>query len=347
MNFVLIDDEQFALDNLNETVLEVDTEAKTHCFMDAFAAFDYIMNNPVDVVISDVEMPGLKGIDLAKKIKVHRPTTNIIFATGYSQYAMIAMEMRCSGYIMKPVTPDKLQVELKNLRYPVFREIDLFDMQGLQTDGYTVGAGDPMETIYDGGAQNKDSLFGTGFADPGQQSFESAADMFGGDAANVAKGVPVTDKAAGEPSSGNAAGEPKAVERGTMRIRTFGNFEIYVNNKPVAFKYSVSKELIAFLVDRRGVMCTNGEIMSALWEDEDRSGYLRQIRKDIVDTLKKFGLDDIIFVQWGKMGIDRTKVECDLFMWEDGNLAAINSYHGEYMEQYSWAEYSKAAFEDI
>ena len=44
--------------------------------------------------------------------------------------------------------------------------------------------------------------------------------------------------------------------------------EIFVGGRPLSFKRSKSKELLAYLVDRNGATCTNGEMLAVLWEDK-------------------------------------------------------------------------------
>ena len=58
-------------------------------------------------------------------------------------------------------------------------------------------------------------------------------------------------------------------EKSNVFIRTFGYFDVFVNDKPIAFKNKKSKELLALLVDRRGGFVTSEEAISFLWEDED------------------------------------------------------------------------------
>ena len=50
-----------------------------------------------------------------------------------------------------------------------------------------------------------------------------------------------------------------------VNIYTFGNFEVYVDGKTLPFKYEKTKEMLAYLVDRHGAFCSNGEIMTVFW----------------------------------------------------------------------------------
>lgn len=125
-------------------------------------------------------------------------------------------------------------------------------------------------------------------------------------------------------------------------IKTFGKFEIFVGDLPLKFAYSKSKELLAILVDKEGRMCTVGEIMSVLWEDEDdlvsRTSYMRNLQSDLTNTLKKNGVEDVLVKQRGMLGVDVNKVKCDLYEFKKGGAAAKAAFHGEYMSQYSWGE---------
>ena len=63
-----------------------------------------------------------------------------------------------------------------------------------------------------------------------------------------------------------------AVQKNQKRLfaQTFGNFELFADGKPVAFKYTKTKEIVALLINNRGAQTTNGEIIATLWEDDFR-----------------------------------------------------------------------------
>ena len=130
----------------------------------------------------------------------------------------------------------------------------------------------------------------------------------------------------------------QSVSRNRVRFQTFGNFEAFIDGKPVKFQYELTKEMLAYLVDRNGALCTNGEIMAVLWEDNCPSSYYRRLVKDMNDVFEEAGCRDVIVQQRGKIGIVREKVDCDYFDWLDGKMFAVNLYRGEYMAQYGWSE---------
>ena len=55
------------------------------------------------------------------------------------------------------------------------------------------------------------------------------------------------------------------MKKNKVRFQTFGNFEVFIDGQPVKFKYNMTKEMLAYLVDRNRALCTNNEIMAVLW----------------------------------------------------------------------------------
>ena len=134
------------------------------------------------------------------------------------------------------------------------------------------------------------------------------------------------------------------LEEGRLKAVTFGNFEVYSHGEPIKFRYKKTKELLAYLIDRRGAMCTNNEIIAVIWEDDDfgtdRQDYLKKLKQDLVNTLLELGSEDAVIRQRGQIAVNPKCIECDLFKYLEGDSTMVNSYKGEYMAQYSWAEYS-------
>ncbi|MBQ7482063.1 MAG: response regulator [Lachnospiraceae bacterium] len=134
-------------------------------------------------------------------------------------------------------------------------------------------------------------------------------------------------------------------------IQTFGDFEIFVDGEPVAFKYTRTKEVVAVLVNNRGAQTTNGEIIASLWEDdgdpEKKLSYLRNLRQDLQNTLTRLNLEGLIIKQRGSMSIVPDRVECDLYDWLDKKKESRYQYTGDYMNQYSWPEFFHAELDEI
>ncbi len=94
MKIYVLDDEPFALKGAIKTIKEVVPEAEITGFGragDVFRRVQETKESP-DVVFSDIEMPGISGLDFAVKFKQICPESKIVFVTAYSQYALEAVE---------------------------------------------------------------------------------------------------------------------------------------------------------------------------------------------------------------------------------------------------------------
>jgi len=247
-----VDDETIALDGLVESIKAASPDAEVVGFGNVRDAVFFAMTNRPEIAFLDINLRADSGIDLANRLKEIVPDINIIFTTGHRQYMEQALGMHVSGYVVKPVTVEKIQSELANLRNPV--------------------------------------------------------------------------------STGKKC---------RVRMQTFGDFEVFVDGVPMQFGYSRTKEILAYLVDCRGAMCTNGKLIDVLWEDDDpmsHRSYLSNLMSDLNNTLKNYDCEEIVIKRRGQIGIDTTKIECDYYEWLEGDPKARAAFAGEYMFQYSWAE---------
>ena len=131
-----------------------------------------------------------------------------------------------------------------------------------------------------------------------------------------------------------------------IRVRTFGNFDVYVDGRPVSFKLAKSKELLAYLVDRQGSGVSRAELFAAVWEDRlyDRKQqkqfdvYIRSLR----ETLREYGIPEIMEMEKGTLRVRPDTFLCDAYLFYSGDSNSINAYRGEYMSSYSWANMTEA-----
>lgn len=127
-----------------------------------------------------------------------------------------------------------------------------------------------------------------------------------------------------------------------LYVRCFGNFEVFMNGTPLSFDRWKTRELFAYLVDRRGAICSNGEIEAALWEDDSSSSgvhsYLRTLTSDLRRALERVGASDVLVKRRGALGVDTSTFDCDYYDYCEGKPGALEAFRGEYMSQFSWAE---------
>lgn len=133
-----------------------------------------------------------------------------------------------------------------------------------------------------------------------------------------------------------------------IRVQTFGNFEVFLDGEILCFDREKAKELFAFLVDRRGTSVTTKEIAAVLWEDMPYDTRLKNRTTAIVasmkNTLRGAGIEDVLIKSWNHLAIDTSKIKCDAYDYENMNMAAVNSFRGEYMTNYSWAEFTAGKY---
>ena len=252
MRIIAVDDEKIALEALSGAIRAIVAEDEVVSFRYPEDAIEYAKENLCDIAFLDIEMVGMSGVELAEELKKYNNEINIVFCTGYGNYRDVAFDLHASGYLMKPITPEKVKRELENLRRPIS-------------------------------------------------------------------------------------------EKKKLKVQTFGNFEVYIDGKPLNFKYRRTKELFAYLVDRVGAMCSVGEIIGILFEDEGgREDYFQKLRRDLLSTLEEAGCENAIVHKRGMLGVVVTELQCDYYDYLNHKKDLATSYFGEYMSQYSFAEYTNA-----
>lgn len=252
MKVLAVDDEDLSRLVLTTAISKAAPEATIRTATNGKEAIQCLIEEDFDIAFLDIEMPGMDGITLSKRLKEMAPTLNIFFVTAFSNYAVEAARTYFSGYFVKPVTPEMIKEGLENLRFPI-KEAD--------------------EGLY---------------------------------------------------------------------VRTFGEFEVFYDGKPLQFHRTASKELFAYLIQLRGATADTERLCETLWPDVMEPGskersYLRHLISDIKKTLDEIGQGDVFIKERNAFAVDTKKINCDLFRFLDGDTQAVNAYNGEFMEQYEWA----------
>ena len=258
MRILAVDDEKDALEVLVSAIKECEPDAEVQSFNSPSEALKYAADNPPDIAFLDIRMPGMSGLDLAKKLKAINVRVNIVFSTGFSEFAPDAFSLHASGYIMKPISTRLVRKELENLRNPV---------------------NTPNNRIF---------------------------------------------------------------------VRTFGNFELFVDGETLHFSRKPAKELLAYLVDRKGSTVTRKELCSVLLQDEaftrKSQDYLTKIVKELQKNLDEVNAGSIVNLDRGEYSVIPENFSCDAYDYLKGVPNAFNNFYGEYMSQYPWAEKSIQQF---
>ena len=128
-----------------------------------------------------------------------------------------------------------------------------------------------------------------------------------------------------------------------VRVQTFGNFGVFVDDTLLSFEREKAKELLAYLVDRHGAPVTTAQIATVLWEapyDRKLKNKTTAIISSLRNTLRSAGIESLLIKSWNSLALDVSQIKCDAYDFEKGDLLAINSFRGEYMVNYSWAEFT-------
>ena len=255
MNILAVDDEIHALKLLERSISQVADGATLYLCQDVTSALDTAKKIKIDVAFLDIHMPEKDGIELAHYLKLTNSNINIVFVTGFSEYMKQSIDLRASGYVFKPVTPEAVKTELENLRNPI--------------------------------EWNKEKR---------------------------------------------------------IKILTFGNFEVFVDGNPLKFERKQSKEILAYLVDKRGTSATYAELAAMLWEDSEydrtQQKNLQVYIASLVKTLNSVEVRDLILKNRQGILLNTKIVDCDYYRFLEGDTRVINSFTGQYMSAYSWAEFT-------
>lgn len=117
MHVIYVDDERPALENFRFTAAKIEEIASFEMFQDGEEALEFVKNNVVDVAFLDMEMPGVHGLELAKKLKEYDADIRVVFVTAYGQYALEAFSVDAIGYLLKPYTVSDIRKELNKCTY--------------------------------------------------------------------------------------------------------------------------------------------------------------------------------------------------------------------------------------
>ena len=129
---LVVDDERDFLEPLVER-LQL-RKLKAQGVDSAEAALAYLAGHPVDVVVLDVRMPGMDGIQALKEIKARHPLVEVVLLTGHAsvESGMEGLELGAFDYLIKPVKLDEL---LERILEAYDRKLVLQEMAGAAKPG--------------------------------------------------------------------------------------------------------------------------------------------------------------------------------------------------------------------
>jgi two-component system LytT family response regulator/two-component system response regulator LytT len=113
---LVVDDEQLARDELCFQLEQLGGVEIAGQAGNGVEAIDAIERLRPDVVFLDIQMPGLSGFEVARRVVALGLSTHIVFVTAFDQYALEAFEVNAVDYLLKPVEPARLEQALQRAR---------------------------------------------------------------------------------------------------------------------------------------------------------------------------------------------------------------------------------------
>ena len=244
----LVVERENAPDSVAALLAETPELAKSAAFSGGADALQWAREHPFDAAFLDADLLGADGIELARQLRGENPACCLIFLAATDRYALDAFAVHANGYLLRPVTRERLRGELDYFR-----------------------------------------------------------------------GGTLPDK--------------------PLTVRCCGGFDVYdKSGAPVTFRRSRAKELLALLVDRRGMSVTSKEICAVFWEDDGardqkNMAHLWQLFSELNRALRAVGAEGVVRRTGTGHYADMSLLNCP-----DLDSGRINRAESLYMTGYSWAD---------
>ena len=130
MKILIVDDEQLARERLQRHLQELDARAELLQAENGLSALEQTEKHNPDIILLDIRMPGMDGIETANKLSELETPPAIIFITAYDEYALDAFDSQAIAYLLKPVRKEKLAKAIQSAR-----RLNRVQLQNLQLAG--------------------------------------------------------------------------------------------------------------------------------------------------------------------------------------------------------------------
>ncbi len=114
MKVLIVDDEKPARDRLRQLIADFGSHEVVAEAANGEQALSMAVTHDPDVVLLDIRMPGVDGIETAHHLNAMETPPAVVFTTAYDEYAIDAFEARAIGYVLKPVRRERLEKALEH-----------------------------------------------------------------------------------------------------------------------------------------------------------------------------------------------------------------------------------------
>jgi len=129
MKILIADDEQLARERLHRQLQELSDNHEIIEADNGLTAIEQTQKYSPDIVLLDIRMPGMDGLEAANKLSEFETPPAIIFTTAYDEYALKAFDSHAIAYLLKPVRKEKLDKALQSAK-----RLNRVQLQNLQSE---------------------------------------------------------------------------------------------------------------------------------------------------------------------------------------------------------------------
>lgn len=116
MKILIVDDEPLARERLQRQLQDIDSNIESIEAENGLSALEKSQHHSPDIVLLDIRMPGMDGIETAEKLSASKTPPAIIFTTAYDEYALEAFDAQAIAYLLKPIRKEKLEKALRSAK---------------------------------------------------------------------------------------------------------------------------------------------------------------------------------------------------------------------------------------
>lgn len=113
---IIVDDERLSLNQLSRILSESGEIEICQTFQNPLKAYEYAKENAIDVAFLDISMPEVSGMKLSRQLHELYQAMDVVFVTGYEEYALQAFDVSATDYLLKPVSAERVRQTLDKIK---------------------------------------------------------------------------------------------------------------------------------------------------------------------------------------------------------------------------------------
>jgi two-component system response regulator AlgR len=121
MKVLVVDDEPLARERLRALLIELGVGALVSEAQDGAQALAQVARDPPEVVLLDIRMPGMSGLEVARHLAALPESPAVVFTSAYDEHALAAFDAQAVDYLLKPVRRERLRLALEHACRPPTR----------------------------------------------------------------------------------------------------------------------------------------------------------------------------------------------------------------------------------